>query len=77
MSKLSIQLKLLDILLDEDIHSGKELAEELEIKNSTIRWYIMNLIISGFQIESFRGKGGGYKLNKKMCANNILRLIES
>lgn len=76
MSKLSTQFRLLDILIDESIHSAKDLEIELELKNSTLRWYINSLILSGFQVESFRGKGGGYRLDKKMCENNIFRLME-
>lgn len=76
MSKIAIQFKLLDILKDGIIHSSKELEEKLEVKNSTLRRYIDDLIIVGFQIESIKRKGGGYRLDKKMCTNNILKMID-
>ncbi|MBC2398825.1 HTH domain-containing protein [Clostridium tetanomorphum] len=77
MTKLSIQFRLLYILIDENIHSAKDLERELELKNSTLRWYINSLILSGFQVESLRGRGGGYRLDKKMRINNIWKLIKN
>lgn len=75
LSKLSIQFRLLDILTDGKIHNSKALEKELEIKNSTVRWHINDLILAGFQVESYRGKGGGYRLDKTTCENNIWKLI--
>lgn len=76
MSKLSTQLRLLNILIDGNIRASKELEEELELKNSTLRYYITSLGLADFQVESIRGKGGGYKLDKKMGLKNILKIID-
>lgn len=76
MTKIAIAFKILDILLDERIHKRKELREKLELKDSTLRSYINDLIIAGFEIESYRGRYGGYSLTRRHCVNSIINLIK-
>ncbi len=66
MSKISNMLKVLEILSDGRIHSGRELANKLEVGKRMIRTYIQDLELAGHYIISTRGKYGGYKLVSKI-----------
>lgn len=65
MGKSYIALKLLDIMYDEKLHKISELQRELELSNSSVRIYVKELLDFGYDIQSYRGKNGGYKLDKK------------
>lgn len=77
MSKIVIALNILDILLDENLHKAKEIAEKIEISESAVRWYINELLCAGCQIESIPGRKGGYKLDKGNSANRVYKLIHN
>lgn len=76
MSKLANSFKLLYMLSDGRRHKAKELAEKIELKESSIRCYINDLRQAGFQVESLPGIQGGYWLDKTNCTNTIWKLIE-
>ena len=75
MGKSYITLALLEILSDEKMHKLKELEEKLNLKSSSIRLYINELIYFGYYIESYRGKYGGYKLINSKKKRYYLNLI--
>lgn len=77
MSKISISFKILNILLDENLHKAKDIADKIEISESTVRWYINELLCAGCQIESITGRKGGYKLDKENSANCVYKLIHN
>ncbi len=66
MSKTSNELIVLKILSDGRIHSGKELANKVEVGERMIRTYIQDLELAGYYIISIRGRHGGYKLITKI-----------
>lgn len=76
MSKISNCLLMINILLDGKLHPAREFAEKLGMKISSIRWYMDELLVGGLEIESKRGPGGGYRLNKRMSSNRICNLIK-
>jgi len=77
MSKIVIAFNILNILLDENLHKTKEIAEKIEISESTVRWYINEFLSAGLQIESTRGRRGGYALNKENSVNSVYKLIHN
>lgn len=64
MGKSHISLALLEILDDEERHKISELGEKLNLKSTSIRLYVNELLDFGHFIESYRGKNGGYRLVK-------------
>lgn len=77
MSKIVLSFKILDFLLDENIHKTKEISEKIEVPESVVRWYINELIGAGIYIQSCRGRNGGYMLNKEYSVNSICKLLYS
>ncbi|MBR9648008.1 Rrf2 family transcriptional regulator [Clostridium tyrobutyricum] len=77
MSKIGISLKILNILLDENIHKTDEISEKVEIPKRIVRWYINGLLEAGMYIESFTGRYGGYVLKKEYFQNNVYKLLTS
>lgn len=72
MSKISKNIKMLDILSTGKIYSCKKLAEMLEVSPRTIRQYKDELEKEGIYIENIMGKNGGYKLYSKVEIPSIL-----
>lgn len=65
MGKSYISLALLEILDDGEKHKISELEQKLNLKSSSIRLYINELMDFGHFIESHRGRNGGYRLLKE------------
>lgn len=65
MSKITNCFLMLKLLNSGDVYSIKRLSEELGVSERMVRYYKEQLELSGFIIESFKGPGGGYFLNKK------------
>lgn len=65
MSKVSNEVKLLEILSDGEIHNGIKLSNKLEVTKRMIATYIQDLKLAGHYIISIRGRYGGYKLVPK------------
>ena len=72
MSKISKNIKMLDILSSGKIYSCKRLSEMLEVSPRTIRQYKEELEKEGIYIDSIMGKNGGYKLYSKIEIPSIL-----
>ena len=72
MSKISKNIKMLDILSSGKIYSCKKLAEMLEVSTRTIRQYKDELEKEGLYIENIMGKNGGYRLCSKVEIPSIL-----
>lgn len=64
MFKILISFKILDILQDKNLHKAREIADNIEISERTVRWYMNELLDAGIQIESVPGRNGGYILRK-------------
>lgn len=64
MSKVSLSIKMLEVLYSRDIVSISELAEILETNPRNIPEYKKELEAAGYCIESFPGRYGGYSLVK-------------
>ena len=72
MSKISKNIKMLDILSSGRIYSCKKLAEMLEVSTRTVRQYKDELEKEGLYIENIMGKNGGYRLCSKVEIPSIL-----
>ena len=72
MSKISKNIKMLDILSSGKIYSCKKLADLLEVSPRTIRQYKDELEKEGLYIENIMGKNGGYRLCSKVEMPSIL-----
>ena len=72
MSKISKNIKMLDILSSGKIYSCKKLAEMLEVSPRTVRQYKDELEKEGLYIENIMGKNGGYRLCSKVEIPSIL-----
>lgn len=72
MSKVSKNIKMLDILSSGRRYSCKELADKLEISPRMVRLYKDELEKDGIYIDSFYGKDGGYQLRSKLNLPLIL-----
>jgi predicted DNA-binding transcriptional regulator YafY len=57
-------IKVLILLRKNKIMSRNELGKEINVDKRMISRYIVALRASGFQIESIKGKFGGYKLKE-------------
>ena len=72
MSKISKNIKMLDILSSGKVYSCKKLAEMLEVSPRTIRQYKDDLEKEEIYIENIMGRNGGYKLYSKVEVPTIL-----
>lgn len=72
VSKISKNIKMLDILSSGKVYSCKKLAEMLEVTPRTIRQYKDELEKEGIYIENIMGKNGGYRLCSKVEVPSIL-----
>ena len=72
MSKVSKNIKMLDILSSGRRYSCKELADKLEISPRMVSLYKDELEKDGIYIDSFYGKDGGYQLRSKLNLPLIL-----
>ena len=59
------EVLILKFLSDGKIHSIKEISDKFEICKSTVKRKISCLRDVGVQIETIRGKNGGYILSEK------------
>lgn len=69
MSKITNALLMMKLLSNGRVYSVKELSEELGITERMVRNYKEQLEMSGYIIESFKGPGGGYFINKNNFMN--------
>lgn len=72
MSKISKNIKMLDILSSGRKYTCKQLAEMLEISPRMVRLYKDELEKEGIYIETFFGKDGGYRLQAQIELPSIL-----
>lgn len=72
MSKISKNIKMLDILSSGRKYTCKQLAKILEISPRMVRLYKDELEKEGFYIETFLGKDGGYQLRSQIELPSIL-----
>ncbi len=68
MSKITNCILMLELLQNCKVYSVKELSEELGVTDRMVRYYKEQLELAGYDIQSFKGPGGGYFINKK---NNV------
>ena len=69
MSKITNALLMMKLLSNGRVYSVKELSEELGVTERMVRNYKEQLEMSGYIIESFKGPGGGYFINKSNFMN--------
>ena len=69
MSKVTNALLMMKLLSNGRVYSVKELSEELGVTERMVRNYKEQLEMSGYIIESFKGPGGGYFINKNNFMN--------
>lgn len=72
MSKISKNIKMLDILSSGRKYTCKQLAEILEISPRMVRLYKDELEKEGIYIDTFLGKDGGYQLRSQIELPSIL-----
>lgn len=72
MSKISKNIKMLDILSSGRKYTCRQLAETLEISPRMVRLYKDELEKEGIYIDTFLGKNGGYQLRSKIDIPSIL-----
>lgn len=72
MSKISKNIKMLDILSSRKRYSCAELARMLEVSPRMVRSYKDELEKEGIYIESFLGVNGGYQLKQIVDMPDIL-----
>lgn len=72
MSKISKNIKMIDILSSGKKYTCKELAQLLEISPRMIRVYKDELEKEGIYIDTYLGKNGGYQLKSKVELPTIL-----
>ena len=72
MSKISKNIKMLDILSSGRKYTCKQLAEMLEISPRMVRLYKDEIEKEGIYIDAFLGKNGGYQLRSKIEIPSIL-----
>lgn len=90
MSKITNCILMLELLQSGKVYSVKDLSKELGVTERMIRYYKEQLELSGYNIQSFKGPGGGYFINKKENFNlnyfnhhdlevmdNVKKLIDS
>ena len=69
MSKITNALLMMKLLSNGKVYSVRELSEELGVTERMVRNYKEQLEMSGYIIESFKGPGGGYFINKNNFMN--------
>ncbi len=69
MSKITNALLMLKLLSNGRVYQVKELSEQLGVTERMVRNYKEQLEDVGYIIESFKGPGGGYYLDKKSLMN--------
>lgn len=69
MSKITNALLMMKLLSNGRVYFVKELSEELGVTERMVRNYKEQLEMSGYIIESFKGPGGGYFINKNNFMN--------
>jgi hypothetical protein len=60
---------MIKLLSNGRVYSVKELSEELGVTERMVRYYKEQLEMAGYIIESFKGPGGGYYINKTDIIN--------
>ena len=75
MNRSSLCIKMLQILNAHDFVTTKELAERLETNPRNIIEFKKELEVAGYEIESVKGRYGGYRLLDKASLPKI-RLSE-
>ena len=69
MSKITNCVLMLELLNSGRVYSVNELSKELGVTERMVRYYKEQLELSGYPIESFKGPGGGYFINKNSSIN--------
>ena len=69
MSKKTNTILMIKLLSNGRVYSVKELSEELGVTERMVRYYKEQLEMAGYIIESFKGPGGGYYINKNDMIN--------
>lgn len=69
MSKITNTILMIKLLSNGRVYSVKELSEELGVTDRMVRYYKEQLEMAGYIIESFKGPGGGYYINKNDMIN--------
>ena len=69
MSKITNTILMIKLLSNGRVYSVKELSEELGVTERMVRYYKEQLEMAGYIIESFKGPGGGYYINKNVMIN--------
>ena len=76
MSKITNTILMIKLLSNGRVYSVKELSEELGVTERMVRYYKVELEqagipieMAGYIIESFKGPGGGYYINKNDMIN--------
>ncbi len=69
MSKITNCFLMLELLNSGRVYSVNELSKELGVTERMVRYYKEQLELSGYPIESFKGPGGGYFINKNSSIN--------
>jgi helix-turn-helix type 11 domain protein len=60
---------MIKLLSNGRVYSVKELSDELGVTERMVRYYKEQLEMAGYIIESFKGPGGGYYINKNDMIN--------
>lgn len=69
MSKITNTILMIKLLSNGRVYSVKELSDELGVTERMVRYYKEQLETAGYIIESFKGPGGGYYINKTDMIN--------
>ena len=69
MSKITNTILMIKLLSNGRVYSVKELSEEFGFTERMVRYYKEQLEMAGYIIESFKGPGGGYYINKNDMIN--------
>ena len=69
MSKITNTILMIKLLSNGRVYSVKELSDELGVSERMVRYYKEQLEMSGYIIDSFKGPGGGYYINKNDMIN--------
>ena len=69
MSKITNTILMIKLLSNGRVYSVKELSEQLGVTERMVRYYKEQLEMAGYIIESFKGPGGGYYINKNDMIN--------
>ena len=69
MSKITNTILMIKLLSNGRVYLVKELSEELGVTERMVRYYKEQLEMAGYIIESFKGPGGGYYINKNDMIN--------